>query len=142
MNAKLILIMVVLLTACAPVSTSTNGSNPTEIPPANNTPITTPADSGIEGQALIGPMCPVIQSGVDCPDQPYQATLTVNSLMGEKIVQFQTDEEGRFHITLPPGEYILHPELDGKFPMAGEQNFTVTAGQFTQIIVTYDSGMR
>lgn len=136
------LIMIALLTACAPVATPNNGSNPTEIPPANNTPIPAPANSGIEGQALIGPMCPVVQVGTECPDQPYQAALTVNSLGGEKIVQFQTDEQGRFHITLPPGEYILHPELSGRYPFASEQNITVSAGQFTQIIVTYDSGIR
>jgi len=39
----------------------------------------TPTDSGIEGQVLIGPMCPAVQEGQECPDQPYQASLTVNS---------------------------------------------------------------
>jgi len=101
-----------------------------------------PGDSGIEGQALIGPMCPVMRVGVECPDQPYQARLTVTNLGGEKIVKFQTDEQGRFHIPLPPGEYILHPESNGKLPFAAGQNFTVSAGQFTQIIVNYDSGIR
>jgi hypothetical protein len=40
----------------------------------------TPRGSGIEGQVLLGPMCPVVQQGQECPDQPYQTTLTVNSL--------------------------------------------------------------
>jgi hypothetical protein len=142
MSTKWILLLAVLLTACAPIAASTNGGNSTEIPPVNNAPIPTSTSSGIEGQALIGPMCPVMKVGVECPDQPYQAALTVNSLGGEKIVQFQTDEEGRFHITLPPGEYILHPESNSKYPFAAEQNITVSAGQFTQIIVTYDSGIR
>src|SRR6188474_3664668 len=47
----------------------------------------TPADSGLEGQVLIGPMCAVVQVGQECPDQPYQATLTINSPNGRKIVQ-------------------------------------------------------
>ena len=99
-------------------------------------------DSGLEGQVFIGPMCPVVQVGQECPDQPYQAVLTVNSLEGERIVQIQTDEEGRFRIPLEPGDYILHPESSNNLPFAMEQTFTVEAGKFTEIIVNYDSGIR
>jgi hypothetical protein len=102
----------------------------------------TPADSGIEGQVLIGPMCPVVQEGQECPDQPYQATLTVNSLNGEKIVQVQADEQGGFKIPLMPGEYILHPESPNGIPYASDQTIIVQAGRFTPIIVNYDSGIR
>ena len=103
---------------------------------------TAPADSGIEGQALIGPMCPVVQAGQECPDQPYQATITVNSLNGGKIVQVQTDTQGRFKIPLAPGEYILHPESPNGIPYASEQTIIVQAGTFARIIVNYDSGIR
>jgi len=48
-------------------------------------------DSGIAGQVFIGPMCPVVQVGQECPDQPYQAVETVNSPKGERIVQVQTN---------------------------------------------------
>ena len=98
--------------------------------------------SGVEGQVFIGPVCPVVQQGQECPDQPYQATLVVNNLSGSEVTKVQTDTEGRFKISLEPGEYILHPESPNVMPFAGEQNFTVAAGRFTQIIVTYDSGIR
>lgn len=101
-----------------------------------------PADSGVEGQVLIGPMCPVVQVGQECPDQPYQATLTVNSLEGERIAQVQTDEQGRFKLSLPAGSYILHPESPNSLPFAPDQPFSVQAGQFTQLTITYDSGIR
>jgi len=101
-----------------------------------------PADSGIEGQVLIGPMCPVVQMGQECPDQAYQATLTVNSPNGRKIVQVQSNAQGRFKIPLAPGDYILHPESPNGIPFASEQSFRVGAGKFTQIIVNYDSGIR
>ena len=101
-----------------------------------------PADSGVEGQVLVGPMCPVVQVGQECPDQPYQAVLTVNSLGGERIAQVQADEQGRFKIPLEPGEYILHPESPNVMPFAPEQTFTVRAGVFTQVTVHYDSGIR
>ncbi|MGB8982817.1 MAG: hypothetical protein WCC12_13145 [Anaerolineales bacterium] len=102
----------------------------------------TPRGSGIEGQVLIGPMCPVAQPGQNCPDQPYQATLTVNSPSGVRIAQVQSDAQGHFRVPLVPGEYILHPESPDGIPFAGDQMFAVQTGQYTQLSVTYDSGIR
>lgn len=99
-------------------------------------------DSGIEGQVFIGPMCPVMIEGEECPDQPYQAVLTVTSPNGKRIVQIQTDENGKFMIPLQPGEYVLHPESPNALPFAGEQAVIVEDGKFTQVIVNYDSGIR
>ena len=103
-----------------------------------------PADSGIAGKVLVGPMCPVMIEGQECPDQPYQATLTVKSLDGRQIIQFQTDEQGSFSIPLAPGEYILHPETpdDAPLPYADEQRFIIAPGEYTRLIVQYDSGIR
>ena len=103
-----------------------------------------PTDSGITGKALVGPMCPVMIEGQECPAQPYQATITVNSPEGRKIVHFQTDEDGNFTIPIAPGEYILIPEPpEGKpFPFADEQSFVVLPGEYTRLIVLYDSGIR
>ena len=98
--------------------------------------------SGVEGQVFIGPVCPVVQVGQECPDQPYQATLVVNNSNGREIVKVQTDAQGRFKIPLEPGEYVLHPETPNVMPFASEQPFTVEPGKFTQITVTYDSGIR
>jgi hypothetical protein len=101
-----------------------------------------PADSGVEGQVYLGPMCPLVQEGQPCPNQPYQATLTVNGQDGRRITQVQTDQQGHFKVSLKPGSYILHPESPNVMPMAAEQVFGVIAGQFTQLTVTYDSGIR
>ena len=102
----------------------------------------TPRGSGIEGQVLLGPMCPVVEQGQECPYQPYQATLTVTSLNGIQIAQFQSDAQGRFQVSLVPGEYILHPESPNGLPFAGDQSFLVENGSYTQITVHYDSGIR
>jgi hypothetical protein len=102
----------------------------------------TPRGSGIEGQVLLGPMCPVVQQGQECPDQPYQATLTVVNRDGVQVTHFQTDDQGRFSVPLVPGEYILHPESPNGIPFAGDQSFMVETGRFTQITVHYDSGIR
>jgi hypothetical protein len=102
----------------------------------------TPRGSGIEGQVMLGPMCPIVQPGQGCPDQPYQATLIITDRNGVQITQFQTDAQGRFHIPMVPGEYILHPESPNGLPFAGDQTFVVETGRYTQITVNYDSGIR
>ena len=101
---------------------------------------TPPPDSGIEGKVRVGPMCPAVREGEECPDQPYQAVLTVTSLTGERIVQVQAD--GTFRIPLPPGEYVLHPESPNGIPFAPDQSFTVPKAEFIYMIVNYDSGIR
>ena len=103
-----------------------------------------PANTGIEGQVLIGPMCPVVRQGQECPDQPYQATLTILTSEGRKVTQFNTDADGRFHLPLAPGTYILHPQTPQNQPMpvAAEQTFRAVEGQFIQIKVIFDSGIR
>jgi hypothetical protein len=103
----------------------------------------TPIDSGIEGHVTIGPICPVMQAGNPCPDQPYQATLTVlTSISKHKVIQFESDSNGYFRVALSPGEYILHPESPNVMPRAADVPFTVEAHQFTRVDVAYDSGIR
>lgn len=102
----------------------------------------TPVDSGLSGQVSIGPLCPVVQVGVDCPDKPYQASFTVLTTDRKEITHFRSDANGIFEIALPPGDYILRPESPNSLPFAPEQLFSVVAGQFTRLIVIYDSGIR
>ena len=101
-----------------------------------------PSDSGIEGIVTIGPMCPVMQANVPCPDQPYQATLTVLTTSRRMVAQFQTDEKGHFRFNLASGDYVLHPESPNGMPFAAEMPFTVDEHRFTFLEISYDSGIR
>ena len=103
-----------------------------------------PTDSGIVGQVVIGPTCPVETPDMDCADKPYQATLTVLTLSGQRVTRFTTEADGTFRVNLAPGDYSLHPESpdDMGLPYGVEQNFTVEEGQFTELLVMYDSGIR
>ena len=101
-----------------------------------------PADSGLEGQVFLGPVCPLVTPGQECPDQPYQAMLTVNSSDGRTITQVHTDQQGRFRLALQPGQYVLHPDSLNAMSYTGDQAFTVEAGRFTQLFVRYDSSIR
>jgi hypothetical protein len=102
------------------------------------------ADTGIQGQVTVGPMCPVVQEGQDCPDQPYQATLTILNEAGSRVMRFTTDADGAFRVPLAPGSYILRPEVPegAPMPIAAEQAFTVAEGSYTELKVIYDSGIR
>ena len=100
--------------------------------------------SGIEGYVTEGPMCPgPVQVGNNtCPDIPYQATISILDANHTKITQFQTDANGFFMLYLSPGTYILHPESSKPFPHAADQTVIVSKGQFTQVTIVYDTGMR
>ncbi len=103
----------------------------------------TPAlDSGIFGKATLGPMCPVQREDDPCPPQPYQATFTIVTQGGIDLGQIVTAEDGTFRVALPPGEYVLYPELQAIFPFASEQAFTVRVGEYTEILLEYDTGIR
>jgi hypothetical protein len=121
-------LIVCLLAACGP-----NVNGPAE-----------PLTSGVKGQVFIGPACPVVQVDNPCPDQPYQTTLTVFTLDGQEVTRIETDAEGKFQVNLPPGDYYLHPETPANRPLptAPDVPFTVLPNEFTNIIVTYDSGIR
>jgi hypothetical protein len=100
-------------------------------------------DSGIEGQVSIGPTCPVEVVGSPCPNRPYQATITVLDGNGDRITQFETDKEGRFHVSLAPGIYTLVPEpAHLTHPHADKQSVRVTESRYTKVTISYDSGLR
>src|SRR3990170_4096442 len=40
----------------------------------------TPFDSGVEGHIWIGPTCPVVRIGNECPDRPYETEFSITTL--------------------------------------------------------------
>ncbi len=102
--------------------------------------------SGIIGQILIGPACPV--QGIrdpGCPDQPYQGTVIVwNANKTRKITQFTSSPAGRFSIPLPVGTYVLDPQSPPQsiYPRGEEQTVVVGKGRMTRVTIFYDSGIR
>ncbi len=142
-----------LLAACAELPLPGDAAiteEPTVLPTAVDVPkviatATAPApitaESGIEGLVTIGPSCAVIKMDTPCPDMPMQATLVVLDAQGVAVAEAQSDAQGYFKVTLPPGAYTLQPQ-GNKIQRAAEQAVTVTAGQFISVTVQYDSGIR
>jgi hypothetical protein len=101
-----------------------------------------PPGSGVEGIAVIGPMCPVVQENVPCPDEPFQGTFTILTAEGGRVTEFQTDEQGRFRVSLAAGEFVLR--LESPKPMRGAKDiqFSVADGRYTALEIKIDSGIR
>jgi len=137
-------LLIFTISACAPQPIST--PIPATLLPSTPAPLpiftSMPADSGIEGNVTIGPVCPVVQLNDPCPDQPYQATLTVLTPDQHMVLQFQTDLNGHYRVDLAPGEYILHPESPNVMPHAADIPFVLRAHQFQRLDIVYDSGIR
>jgi len=101
--------------------------------------------SGVEGRIIISPISPPInpiEQSEMANYRPYQATVSVVDQRGQTVTQFQSDLNGRFRLPLEPGIYTLHPESPGPLPYAAEPSVTVSEGQFTEVLITYDSGIR
>ncbi len=137
-NLFIFLLVLALLPACAPTATPM----PTDLPATAAPTATTAPESGITGQVTIGPACPVVRIDQPCPDNPFQATLTVQTASGSQVTQFSTDENGNFRIALAPGDYILHPEAPDAMTRAQDVPFSVASGEFTTVNITYDNGLR
>jgi hypothetical protein len=101
-------------------------------------------NSGIKGQVLLGPTSPVVSSDKPRTDKPYKAKLKILNQDREEVLQLDTDEEGRFKITLEPGKYIISPVAPNLLrpPYPEEQKVTVKMNEFTEVKVIFDTGIR
>jgi hypothetical protein len=104
-------------------------------------------EAGVTGEVFISPVHPgPIRQGDTSSKKPYQATLAFLTVEGgREVARLQTGEDGRFRVSLPPGEYRIVPvqEKPGRFlPRAGEELVKVLPGQFAHVTIEYDSGMR
>lgn len=111
--------------------------------------ITLASNSGIEGEAVLGPVCPGPQPeegprATECADQPYQANFTILDEQNNVIANFQTGEDGSFKVALAPGTYDIVPITDPAevFPQAETQTVTVEEGAFTEVRIMFDTGIR
>ena len=77
-----------------------------------------------------------------CPDLPYQAFIQVRRPWGGTVTRTRSGVDGRFRVGLPPGRYVLHPESGNPFPVAGEVDVEVQRGIYTEVTLTFDSGIR
>jgi hypothetical protein len=100
--------------------------------------------SGIEGRITIGPQCPVMQVGSPCPDVPFVASVRVVQ-DGDVVATGRSGEDGSFRIPVAPGEYVVEgvpPDENGIAVAQAQSHIVVTAGSYTRVDLTFDSGIR
>ena len=100
------------------------------------------AASGIRGQALAGPQCPVEMAGSPCPDLPWEGTVVATETDSGERFTASTDADGRFELPLSPGTYEVTIDAASTPPTAEPQTVTVEEGTFTEIEVFVDTGIR
>ena len=109
-----------------------------------DTAVNTPTDSGIKGKVMLGPFCSAQQEPPDpkCADRPYGAVVIVKALDGmTEISRFSSDSEGDFHVSIPPGLYVLASQPSQR-PFLKPVTVAVESGKFTSVTITFDTGVR
>jgi hypothetical protein len=77
-----------------------------------------------------------------CPDKPYPGTVQATRTGGGSS-QVKTDDQGRFRLALEPGTYVVTLMLSNAGPPTVRPvSVTVVQGQFAQITVSVDTGIR
>lgn len=111
-------------------------------------PVVTEAPpSGIRGIVTLSPTCPVQASpGANEPEPcvtPYAADLVVLDGEGAVVTRITSGGDGRFTVSVPPGDYVLAPETGtDSYPIAQPQSVVVVPGQFVEVEINYDTGIR
>jgi hypothetical protein len=103
-----------------------------------------PSVTGIEGVVTVSPARPgPIRAGSEVPNAvPLpNAVFTVGDEKGT-VTSFTTDAEGRFRVSLNPGQYVVSL-AENRFPRpCGPFEIEVGSGKMTKVEWRCDSGMR
>ena len=100
------------------------------------------AAQGIDGMALMGPMCPVVRVDDPCPDAPHEAWIRVLTSAGAQVARARSGTDGRFRVGLAPGSYRVVGESGNPLPRGSEEEVTVTKGVWVPLTLSFDTGIR
>lgn len=99
-------------------------------------------ETGIDGVISLSPARPGPLHKGEVAEAPVPNMTFVVKKGTEKVTTFTTDGKGHFHVTLPPGHYLVAREA----PQAGighwQFEVDVAAGQVASVHWIADSGMR
>jgi hypothetical protein len=112
-------------------------------PTGSSSPVSTPsAASGIHLTATLGSTCPGPTRPNQVCAQPYEGLFVVTDANGAEVTRATTDQNGTATIDLPPGDYTVTPKIEGRLPSGAPVTATVIAGQYAEVSLELDSGMR
>lgn len=104
-----------------------------------------PYNSGVRGTILLGPTCPVMKEPPDpeCADKAY-ATAVLVYRVGSKLpfVIGNSDANGTFVFSLPPGSYTITAGGDTVLPRCAQVEINVGPSGYTTTTISCDTGIR
>jgi hypothetical protein len=74
--------------------------------------------------------------------RPYQGLFVVTSNIGAEVTRATTDQDGEATIDLPPGNYTITPKVEGRLPSGAPTAVKVLSGQYVEVGIELDSGIR
>jgi hypothetical protein len=147
------------LAGCQPplqmLSTPTQSAPTVSAPTVEPRPMPTPAPTSAPGStatvksgltfiATVGPTCPGPQREGQVCTAPYEGEFIVTRPDGGEAARFKTDVDGRAVVDLPPGNYTVSTKLEAGSPLrrGGSVEVTVVTGQYVEVALDLDTGMR
>jgi hypothetical protein len=95
---------------------------------------------------MVSPSCPVERVPPDpqCAPKPYQGSVIISENIETPVAwkTIQSNASGTFSVSLPPGEYVFHPQPASAYPRCEEKLVEVVADQTDDIAIDCDSGIR
>ena len=96
---------------------------------------------------MAGPTCPVERNPPDpaCADKPVATNVTIVRAGDptKVVVVTQSDAQGMFKVSLPPGNYVVQSGPYGvPLPRCSDVPATVGPSGYTTIAVSCDTGIR
>ena len=130
MFSRPVMVMFLILFSCLALPATGSGAQPE-------------AETGLEGEIRISP----IRGGPDrigVPNsKPLAHTVFVVKKEDQIIASFETDDQGRFRVSLPPGKYtVLKEGTKGRIGRYGPFEVEIVAGQIKKVQWEADSGLR
>jgi uncharacterized protein (UPF0179 family) len=104
-----------------------------------------PYKSGVRGNVLLGPTCPVERIPPDpaCAEKPYATTITVRHTgSSTTFATGKSDAAGTFEFSLPPGSYTLTASGGTMLPRCNPIDVTVAASEYITANISCDTGIR
>lgn len=104
-----------------------------------------PYNSGVHGEVVLGPTCPVERVPPDpaCAPKPYATAISMyRTGSNTPFVIGNSNASGAFAFSLPPGLYTLRAAGGNPLPRCDEVNLTVVPNTYATTTIYCDTGIR
>ena len=97
---------------------------------------------GLSGFVMRGPTQPVCSDPVSC-EEPFSAGFQIKK-NNVTVGAFRSTSEGCFAVQVPAGNYLIVPDADAPIlaPQSQTQDVSVVPNVWTQVSLTFDTGIR